>query len=211
LIYGPDERLRATIGENEPMKPTGVAVTTNRIHVADLDGHCIRVYAKETRQLLFTIPRQPAANQPGRLFMPVNLAIDKHGNVYVSDLAACQVQVFDAEGKHLRTIGSRGDMPGQFARPKGIAVDRAERVYVVDAATQVCQVFDDIGRLLLYFGEPGGSPAPLNLPAGVAIDYDHVPLFQKYVAPGFVVENLVIITNQYGDRKVSVYGLGHKQ
>ena len=52
---------------------------------------------------------------------------------------------------------------------------------------------------------------PLTLPAAVIVDYDHVGLFQKYAAPDFVVEHLVIITNQYGDHKISVYGLGHKK
>ena len=54
-----------------------------------------------------------------------------------------------------------------------------------------------------------GSPAPLTLPAAVIVDDQHLALFQKYVAPDFVVEQLVIISNHFGDRKISVYGLGH--
>jgi hypothetical protein len=90
-------------------------------------------------------------------------------------------------------------------------VDRAGRVYVVDAASQVVQIFDADGKLLLFFGEPEGSPVGLNLPAKVAIDYDHVGLFQTYAAPDFQVEYLVIVTNQYGDRKVSVFGFGGRK
>jgi sugar lactone lactonase YvrE len=214
LIYGGDDTYRGAIGEGDSIRPTDVALTSDRIYVADIKGNCVRVFAKAGRNQLFTIPRNPAAEadkEPGKLFMPVNLAIDQRGQLHVSDLAACQVQIYDAEGKHLRTIGSRGDLPGQFARPKGIAVDREGRIYVVDAASQVCQIFDVEGRLLLDFGEPEGSAAALNLPAGVAVDYDHVRLFAGHAAPGFVIEHLVIITNQYGPRKVSVYGLGHKQ
>ena len=196
------------------MRPSGVAVSSNRLYVTDLKTHCVRVFDKANHALLFTIPRNPEAEEekePGKLLMPVNLALGSDGKVYVTDLAACQVKVFDAEGKHLRTLGSRGDLPGQFARPKGIAVDREGRIYVVDAAAQVCQIFDAQGKLLLFFGEPNGSAAPLGLPAAIAVDYEHAALFQKFAAPDFVLELLVLITNQVGDRKVSVYGLGHRK
>jgi hypothetical protein len=92
-----------------------------------------------------------------------------------------------------------------------VAVDREGRIYVVDAATQVCQIFDKNGKLLLFFVEPEGSGAPLDLPAAVIVDYEHTRLLDHYVAPDFVVEHLVIISNQLGQRKLSVYGLGHKK
>ena len=214
LIYGPDDSFRGTIGDDNSLRPTGVAVTTDRLYVSDLKGHCVRVYQKEGHKPLFTIPRDPEAGEdkePGKLFMPVNLALDRQGRVYVSDMAACRIQIYDVEGKYLRSLGSRGDLPGQFARPKGLAVDREDRIYVIDAAAQVCQIFDSAGKLLLFFGEPDGSAAPLDLPAAVAVDYDHIGLFERYAAPDFVVEHLVIITNQLGPRKISVYGLGHKK
>ncbi len=214
LIYGPDGAFRGALGEEEALRPTGVALGSERIYVTDLKGHCVRVYEKAGNKFLFTIPRQPEAEEaqePGKLYMPVNLALDRHGHIYVSDMAACRVQIYDADGKHLRSLGNRGDLPGQFARPKGLAVDAADRLYVVDAATQVCQIFDAQGRLLLFFGEPEGSAAPLSLPAAVTVDYAHLECFQKYAAPDFVLEHLVIITNQYGPKKISVYGLGHKR
>jgi DNA-binding beta-propeller fold protein YncE len=161
---------------------------------------------------LFTIPADPAAEEPqARLYAPVNLAVDAQRRLYVTDIGAFRVQQYDPDGKYLRTIGRLGDSPGEFARPKGIAVDREGRVYVVDAASQVVQIFDAEGKLLLFFGEPEGSEAGLNLPAKVAVDYDHVGLFQGYAAPDFQVEYLVIVTNQYGDRKVSVFGFGGRK
>lgn len=214
LVYDSEGKFSAAIGEQDSLRPTSVALTKDRVYVADLKGHCVRVYAKSGLAPVSTIPRQPDASEeqePGKLFMPVNLAVDEQGQIYVSDTAACHVRVFDSEGKHVRTFGAAGDLPGQFARPKGIAVDRERRVFVIDAASQVCQIFDESGRLLLFFGEPEGSGAPLNLPAAVTIDYEHVPLFQKYAAPGFVIEELVLITNQYGPKKVSIYALGHKK
>ena len=214
MIYGSDDSFQGAIGEGDTLRPTSVALTTDRVYITDLKGHCVRVYAKAGRELLFTIPRDPAAaedKEPGKLYMPVNLALDQQGRLYVSDMAACRIQIYGPDGKYLRSLGGRGDLPGQFARPKGVAVDRENWIYVVDAASQVCQIFDTDGKILLFFGEPEANGAPLNLPASVTVDYEHVDLFQQYASPAFVVEHLVFITNQLGDRKVSVYGLGHKK
>ena len=43
-----------------------------------------------------------------------SLIADDAGNVYVADNLADEVRVFDAEGRHVRTIGRRGAGPGEF-------------------------------------------------------------------------------------------------
>ena len=63
----------------------------------------------------------------------------------------------------------------------------------------------------MWFGAPDGSKVGLNLPAKVVVDYDNVAFFQKYAAPDFQIDHLVIVTSQYGPRKVSVYGFGRKK
>jgi hypothetical protein len=55
----------------------------------------------------------------------------------------------------------------------------------------------------------GNQPGNLNLPAQVVIDYDNVNLFRSYAAPDFEIEYLIIVTSQYGLRKVNIYGFGH--
>jgi hypothetical protein len=63
----------------------------------------------------------------------------------------------------------------------------------------------------MFFGDPKSGAGALDLPAGIALDYDNVSLFQKYAAPNFVIEHLVVVTSQMGARKVNVYGFGHKK
>ena len=195
------------------MKPTDVVIAGDRLYVTDLKGHCVRVYNKESRRELFTVPRDAAPDDKRvQLYSPVNMALDAKGRLYVCDIGAFRVQQYDQDGHYLKTFGAGvGDRPGEFARPKGVAVDRDGRLYVVDAAAQVVQMFDEDGKLLMYFGEPGGSEASLDLPAKVIVDYDHVDLFRKYAAPGFQVDYLVLVTSQYGPRKVRVYGFGHRK
>lgn len=211
LIYGKDESFLGAIGTKGEMRPCDVAITSDRLYIADLKNHVIQVYGKSDRKLLFSIPRDPKAEQ-GKLFSPTNLALDKQGRLLVADTGAFTVQVYDLEGKFLRTIGQQGVAPGLFARPKGIAVDRTGMTYVVDAATQVVQVFDPEGKLLMFFGQPGASTyGELVLPAGVKVDYENVEYFQKYVAPGYRCEYLILATSQFGSRKVNVYGFVKKK
>ncbi len=206
MIYGADDTFLGAIGKQDEMRPTDVAITADRLYITDLKNHTVRVYSKSDRKLLFTIPAA-AKSGPGKLFSPTNLALDPQGRLLVSDTGAFAVQVYDLDGNYLRTIGRQGTGPGLFARPKGVAVDHAGLTYVVDAATQLTQVFDPEGKLLLFFGQPGASTqGELILPAAVKVDYDHVSYFQKYVAPGYQCEYLILVTSQFGGQKVSVYG-----
>jgi sugar lactone lactonase YvrE len=206
LIYGPDRTPQEPLGRKGEMKPCGVTVAGENLYVTDLKNHQVRIYSLPDRKLVRSIPREDDKPE-ARLYSPVNVAVDAQGKVYVCDPGSFCVQVYDAEGKHLRTLGSQGLGPGKFARPRGIATDREGRVYVVDAATQKVQLFNNEGRLLIYLGDPTISgPGSTHLPAGVAVDYENVGFFQKYAAPGKELEYVVYLTNQYGDPKISVYG-----
>ena len=206
LIYSKDGNLIEAVGKTGEMTPCGIALAGERLYVTDLKSHNVLVYNKANRQLLFSVPRS-GTNASARLAGPTNVAIDSQGKIYVSDSRGFEAKVYDAEGNYLRTIGEQGVTPGQFTLPKGIGVDREGRVYVLDAAAPVIQLFDSEGRLLMHFGQPGTSGAgSLYLPAGLTIDYDNVGLFQKYAAPGVKIEYLILVTNQAGPQKVSVYG-----
>ncbi len=210
LIYDGANRFVGEIGKLGEMKPCGLALTEERLYVSDISNHCVRVYSKASREVLFTIPRD-ANDHKTKLFSPTNLALDQQGRLYVSDSGAFTVRVFDKDGNSLRTLGDSGLTPGRFALTKGIGVDHENRVYVVDAATAVVQMFDAEGRLLMYFGEPQSSGlAGLYLPAGLAIDYENVGLFQKFAAPGHKIDFLIFVTNQAGTQKVSVFGFMRK-
>ena len=203
-----DARKKCGIIAEAGMKPASVVASSQHIFVADVGRHCVGVYDRSSLRKLFTIPRED--DRPdARLFTPTNLALDREGQLYVSDTGAFHIQKYDRDGRWKQSFGSEGDAPGQFARPKGVAVDREGRVFAVDAASQVVQVFAPDGRLLMYFGGPDANGHELSLPAGIAIDYDNIAPFRSFIAPEFAVEFLVFVTSQYGDSKINVYGFGH--
>ena len=208
LLYSARGEYLGAIGRKDEMKPAGVFVAGDRLYVTDLKNHAVRVYDRSSRSLLLSIPRDPR-DEKAQLFSPTNLAVDRQGRIYVSDTGGFFIKVYDGDGNFLRKMGDPGLEAGRFALPKGIAVDHEGRVYVVDAATQVVQLFDSEGRILMFFGNPGDEGATY-LPAGVTVDYANLGRFQKYAAPGFQLEYLIFVTNQYGSHKVNVYGFGHK-
>lgn len=206
LILNPAGDLIGQIGGKGEIKPSGIVLTETQILITDLKNSCVSIYDKQTRQMVRSFPAKTGEPEK-RLFQPTNLALDPQGNICVSDSGGFAVKIFDPAGQHLKTVGELGVTPGQFALPKGIGVDRAGRMYVLDAAAPVIQLFDEQARLLMYFGQPSTSGAGgLYLPAGLAIDYENTGLFEKFAAPGQKLEYLILVVNQAGPKKVSVYG-----
>jgi hypothetical protein len=145
---------------------------------------------------------------PGEFSLISDLTLDEEGSIYVTDKAGARITQFDRSGNIRRTIGRLGDNIDEFVRPKGIAIDNAGRIWVVDAATEVAKIYDQQARLLLFFGLPGNEPGMMNLPAKIVLDYDNVDLFQPYAVDGASIEFLVLVSNQYGPNKISIYGFG---
>jgi len=76
------------------------------------------------------------------------LAVDGDGNIYVSDAAFRNVQVFNPEGKLLLAIGGERlvDRPGELAMPAGVAVDELQHVYIVDQVFKKVEVLRRLSK-----------------------------------------------------------------
>ena len=82
-----------------------------------------------------------AGREPKRFRHPTGIALDKFGNLYVSDMGNDRIQVFDKELKFKFSWGSPGQRPGEFGNLHGIIVDDDGFVYVGDTANNRIQVF----------------------------------------------------------------------
>jgi len=190
---------------DEASKPVDLALGKDRIYVVDAGSKLVRVLDRESGQELKSFGHSKKIGQSLR--SPTNIVLDEEENVYVVDTIDCRVFVYDREGSFQRHVGSPGDTIGQFARPKGIAYN-GEQFFVVDAAFENCQIFDKGGEPLMFFAASGVGPGDLYLPAGVWIGKEGLELFRDKIAAGFEAEQLIIITNLYGPRKVNFYALG---
>ena len=113
----------------------------------------------------------------GPLNGPSQAAFDSLGNTYVANVGGHDVPVFDAAGRHVRTIGGYGADAGLFNHPTDVLVDAQDRLHVCDTLNHRVQVLDTDGRTQHVVGFAGTEPGALNAPKALAIDpegYLHV-------------------------------------
>jgi DNA-binding beta-propeller fold protein YncE len=202
MVYDAKERYSQAFGHPN-LKPACLAVSGDRLYVTDMTGQKVEAYDRRDGKLLGTIGS--IGDEDGQFRLPLGVAVDKKGDVYVMDMLRCRLQKFSPEGKFIGAVGAMGSVAGMFARPKHIAVDGDGTVYVVDAAFQNVQMFDDKFELLMHFGAVGEFPGAMNLPAGICVSEDSLDLFTQNVHPGFKPKRVIAVTNQFGDDLVSLY------
>jgi DNA-binding beta-propeller fold protein YncE len=206
VMFDKNDFYVKAFGPVESWKPVDAVVFEDRLYVADSKNGKIMVFDQQSGDLLKSFGKQ--ADDSSRLGLPTNLVFDSEGYLYVSDASRFQIVKLDRDGNFRGTVGSLGSHPGAFARPRGLAMDRQNRLYAVDAAFNNVQVFNKDARLLLFFSKGGKTPGDLYLGAKVAVDYDDVKYFQQYAEPNFQLEYVLFVTSQFGEHKVSVYGVG---
>ncbi len=206
LVYDKENKFVKIIGDGKSFKPSDVLIVDDKLFVTDIKNHRIIVLDKTSNEQLYTIGS--VGSKEGELFYPTNLALGPDNHLYISETTNFRVQKFTLDGKFVKSFGKVGSGLGQFSRPKGIAIDREGRMHVVDAAFENVQVIDSDGKLLMFYGEPGPQRANINLPADVVIDYDNIDYFRKYAKPGFQIEYLILVSSQFGNSKVNVFGFG---
>jgi hypothetical protein len=81
------------------------------------------------------------------------LAIDRQGNMYVSNFNNHTLNKYNPDGKLINTIGTPGKGKGQIWRPVDITVDAADNVYVLDIRCGRIQKFSSQGRFIEQFGD----------------------------------------------------------
>ena len=107
--------------------------------------------------------------------VPVGVAADAHGNIYVMDTNHSRVQKFDSRGNLLLMWGSEGSGEGQFGdilnpREGRLAVDAQGNVYVIDLKNSRIQKFDSNGNYLAQWGTKGNGEGQFTEPDDIAVD-----------------------------------------
>lgn len=151
-------------------KPFDVAAKGGLVVVTDTTLH---------QGFIFNILRQKVyrfghVGKRGVLVKPAGVAIGPDSQIYVADVKARRVFVYDAFGMYLKTIGEFGDLD----RPVDVAVSQdGKRIYVVDAGgidsiRHRLVVYDENGKQQFVVGRRGREAGEFNLPAQVAIAPD---------------------------------------
>jgi sugar lactone lactonase YvrE len=217
FVFDRDNNITAMLGKDSKINPIDVVVRGALCYVTDFASNQIVILEKTTgREIARLGKKAPEQRQAeslirladGEFSLISDLALDQESNIYVTDKAGARITQFDRTGIFRRTIGRLGDNIDEFIRPKGIAIDNEDRIWVIDAGSEVAKIYNQQAQLLLFFGLPGNEPGMMNLPTKIVLDYDNIEYFEQYAVEGADIEFLVLVTNQYGPNKVSVYGFG---
>lgn len=116
--------------------PTAVAwdPVNDRIWVGDSSNRRLVCYDVVSNRLRFR-RKVVSVDSPYNLLSPMDVAVDRHGHVYVVDNGKAVVASFDEFGNFRFQVGGKGTGPGMFRDPRGVAVDEAGYIYVSDYGT----------------------------------------------------------------------------
>ncbi|GAB4256233.1 6-bladed beta-propeller [Thermincola ferriacetica] len=135
-------------GPGEFNYPTGIAVYGRKIYVADFYNRRVQVLNFDGKQLS-VLPRGKDLRELGGNIFPVTVAVDRSGNVYVSDVSQHRIVVFDDSGRFVRYFGRAGSNPGELSYVNGIAVNEdAGEIYLANSNNGRIDTFDLNGRYL---------------------------------------------------------------
>ena len=216
--YSPEgELLAAAGGQNRFREPWGVATDAQgNVYVADTWAHRIQKLDPELRPLLSWggPPAQPNSPDPGplELFGPRAIAVDRAGNLWVTDTGHHRVLKFSADGRPLGSFGSLGIDKGQFREPVGIALAPTGDILVADTWNGRVQRFDSTFRYLSEFRVEGwddrnveNKPYLAVLPDGsVLVAVPDAGLVHRFSADG----HLMTTWDRLGDAAAGSRPLG---
>ncbi|HEY7492519.1 MAG TPA: NHL repeat-containing protein [Candidatus Tectomicrobia bacterium] len=136
----------------------------------------------------------------GQLQWPNSVALDRQGNVYVSDEWRSQISVFDIQGQFLSRWGTPGSGRDELDGPAGLAFDQDDNLLVVDSRNHRIQQFTKDGQFMSGWGTPGRGPGQFQTPWGITVangavyvadwknhrvqKFDHTGRFQMQFGPG---------------------------
>ena len=142
----------------------------------------------------------------GQFLEPYGLAIDKDGNIFVSDAYINnRIQKFTSEGVFITKWGNWGSENGEFISPWGIDTDSEGNVYVADMYNDRIQKFTSDGDFITKWSTEVEGVWLTSLPHGLTVSKDgnvyvnHVSItppvvygcIQKFTSEGILINQWI--------------------
>lgn len=143
--------------------PLAITGTGSEVFVSDAQNGRIAVFTPDGG---FKRTIGDAKDSPGKLRYPYGLAV-ADGKLYVADMGAAAIRVYDLNGKYLSTVNK----PGLLSKPTDLKI-WGGRFYVADAGQHQVLVLDKDGDLEAQIGGPGEAEGRFRFPNGIAVVAD---------------------------------------
>ena len=164
--------------------PRAVAVDSEgRIYVADSGNNRVQVFNSDgtfLRQWGSTCKLDTGegcqGDGRGQFNEPWGIAVDKDGNVYVSDTWNHRIQKFDNQGNFVTMWGQFGSTGGELGQtgllygPRSLEIGQDGNVYVMDTGNKRVQAFAPNGEFVAQYGGSGVVEGRFDEPVGLGQD-----------------------------------------
>ncbi|MDI6891794.1 MAG: NHL repeat-containing protein [Actinomycetota bacterium] len=165
LIFNSKGKFIKEFGVMMPLMPT---VALNKLYLTTY-GHVI-IYDLDGNELAKWGKKGKLAEQ---FDCPTGIAVDKAGNVYVSDTLNLRLQALNKDGEVLWVVGEPAKdikaLGRRFGLPAGLTIDENNLLYLADAFHFSIRVLNTKGKELAELGgELGEKEGQFNHAAGIA-------------------------------------------
>ena len=157
--------------------PHSIAIGEKDVVVAECIGQRVAILSDQGGRMSFG----PQGTGPGQFTNPKGIAIDRRGNILVTDSGSHCIHWFTSTGIRLLTVGEKRSGPLQFKHPVSIKVNPlTQQVYVVEYGNNRIQILDQDLTHSKHFGKEGSGREEFNHPYDLSTDSDG----NVYVADG---------------------------
>jgi len=135
--------LRTTLPYSEKTVISGVRIAGGRYFLSVAKNYCVMVYDSETdifkAKPTLILGHRGTGN--GYFSAPPIVDVSPSGRIYCLDPKQGFIQVFNADGSFVHSIGRRGPEPDAFKAPVSLCFDRHGTLYVLDKERKEIIVF----------------------------------------------------------------------
>lgn len=155
--------------------PTGLTISpTGELDIADEYNYRIDEWlppeARSTR-LSYSTQFGTLGSGHEQFNDPTSVAVDGHGNIWVSDLSNSRIEELSSSGKYIAAYGTHGSGEDQFSGPRGIAINQSTgNVYVSDGWNNRVEELSSSGAYVRAWGSEGTGNGQFKTPHGITID-----------------------------------------
>jgi len=160
LFFGPDAATEDIKMVPYLMRPYGLCVDPgNNLYIVDQGPPRLTIVNLNTMDV-----KNIGIDGEGMLLMPIAVAVDDTGKIYVSDSEDRRVKIYAQDGKFLGYLSDEETLK----RPTGLAFDALSRkLFVLDTPEHRVHAFID-GKHEMSFGQRGAGDGEFNYPTHIA-------------------------------------------
>jgi len=152
--------------------PRGISVhpTNGFVYISDMKNNRIQVFKPDSPVPKYHAQFGSPGKSPGLFNLPAGICFDRMGRLIVCDDHNCRLQVFDADGTFIKTLGTNGAQKGLLCSPIGICSDKYGRYIVTEFGSHCVTFLSPEGDILNCIRTIGKGHGQFVHPRGVTVD-----------------------------------------